>query len=260
MNLKSPGNSHHLLTSRCQYFAINLRGEERWQDSVRGLELPIFKFVLAVLLVGLSPVPALAKGKPPKENGTYDITVSGYYRGGGRAVASPSTVAIDAVVKDDAGASHRLTARALRRDPDGNGRHYLFSGSGTLDGMETVIDGRVDAPDARRTDVLKAGRILFTFKVLTNGRHGRGGGEKRGGGNGNNNPGDSGSNPGNDGGLGNGNPGTGGGNSGNGGGGNPGTGNPGVGSSRNGNSDNGNAGTSIPGNGSARAGGNRNRR
>ena len=47
-----------------------------------------------------------------------------------------------------------------------------------------VIDGRIDAPDRRKTEVLKAGRIVFTFKMLAKGRHGRGGGERTSGGSG----------------------------------------------------------------------------
>jgi hypothetical protein len=188
---------------------------------VRGAQSYIPAVALAVLWAALSPSPAWAKQKP-KENGFYDVTISGYYRGSGKARASATTVSIDADVKDDAGAPHRLTAHALPRDPE---RHYLFSGRGTLDGMEATIDGRVDVPDPRNNDVLKKGRIVFTFKVIPNGRHGRGGGEKRGGGN---------SNPG--------------------GGGNPGGGNPGGGNPGDGDSGNGNPGGENRGGGRSRGG------
>ena len=261
MKVKTSAGSHHFLTSRCQYFAIDLRGEGRWRNSVRGSRWYILTLAMAALFGGLSPAHALAKQKP-KQQGEYDITVSGYYRGTGKARASEDAVFIEATLKDDAGRPHKLTAPALARDPE---RHYLFSGRGSLGGMAVLIDGRVDVPDARKTDVLKAGRIVFTFKVISNGRHGRGGGEKRGNGNsggggggggGAPNPGTAGTgNPGG----GTGNPGAGAGGAGNPGG-NPGRGNPGIGSARNGNGGNGNAGTTVPGNGTPRRGGDRSRR
>jgi len=45
-----------------------------------------------------------------------------------------------------------------------------------------TIDGRVDSADDRSSEVLRVGRILFTFKVPSTGRHGRGAGEKKSGG------------------------------------------------------------------------------
>jgi hypothetical protein len=237
--------SHHLLTSRPQYFDVVVQMLWRSCAPVRRSRLSIFSLALATLLAALSPALALAKSGPkPKQRGTYDVTISGYYRGAGVANASPSTVAISANVKDEAGKPHRLTA-ALARDAE---RHYLFSGTGSLDGMEVSIDGRVDAPDPQKSDVLKAGRIVFTFKVIPNGKHGRGGGEKRAGGNGGGNgggtangsgngSGNSGNGAGNGGGNGTGNEGNGGGNNGNGGrnngnrGGNSGNGNSGTGGS-----------------------------
>ena len=177
--------SHHLLTSRPQYFDVVIQMAWRLCAPVRRLRLSIFSLALAAFLAALSPALALAKSGP-KQTGKYDFTISGYYRGAGFANASPSTVAISANVKDEAGKPHRLTAPALARDAE---RHYLFSGTGSLDGMEVSIDGRVDAPDPQKGDVLKAGRIVFTFKVIPNGKHGRGGGEMRANGNGGGNSG-----------------------------------------------------------------------
>jgi hypothetical protein len=217
----------------------------------------IFSLAVASLLVALSPAFALAKsGKAkPKQSGAYDVTVSGYYRGTGSAQAGDNTVAISVTVKDPAGKSHQLTAPALAREDE---RHYLFSGTGSLDGMEVLIDGRVDAPDPLKNEVLKAGRIVFTFKVIANGKHGRGGGEKKGNGNGKANTtdgdssssGNNGRNNGSRGGNGN----NGNGNNGNGGG--NGTGNEGNGGGNNGGN---NGGSNRGGNGRGNNPGNGNR-
>jgi len=65
--------------------------------SVRRSRLSIFSLALVALLAALSPALALAKSGPkPRQRGTYDVTISGYYRGTGFANASPSTVAISA--------------------------------------------------------------------------------------------------------------------------------------------------------------------
>jgi hypothetical protein len=236
----SDPTSHHPLTSHLQYFTVVLPKTRGRRGSVRWLQSYIVTLGLMALVAALSPATVLARAA--KQNGAYDITISGYYRGAGTAAASGNSVSINAVVKDEAGKSHRLTATA-QRDPD---RYYLFSGRGSLDGMDVLIDGRVDAPDLKKNDVLKKGRIVFTFKVLPNGRHGRGSGEKHGGGNGNNGNNGNGNNGngnngngnnqngdngiGNDGTPGNGGagPGNGGGSAGNGNG-NPGNGNPGNG-------------------------------
>jgi hypothetical protein len=44
--------------------------------------------------------------------------------------------------------------------------------------MKVSIDGRIDPPDDGKSEVLHRGRIVFTFKVLPTGHHGRGVGEK----------------------------------------------------------------------------------
>jgi hypothetical protein len=53
-----------------------------------------------------------------------------------------------------------------------------FSGTGSLSGMDVDIDGRVDPQDKRGEEVLKKGRIIFTFRAA-NGKHGRGAGDQR---------------------------------------------------------------------------------
>jgi hypothetical protein len=129
----------------------------------------------------------------PRQGGVYNITVSGYYSGNGTATASRATVSIEADLEDDTGKVHKLRASGLTRDPE---RHYLFRGKGALDNMEVAIDGRMDAPDRRKSEVLKNGRIMFTFKVLANGHHGRGGGERVSPANGRGAPGAGGGGPG----------------------------------------------------------------
>ena len=75
-------------------------------------------------------------------------------------------------MKDPDGKEYTLTARKLDVIND------RFTGTGTLGGMSVDIDGRVDPQDKRGDEVLKKGRIAFTFRV-SNGKHGRGAGDQR---------------------------------------------------------------------------------
>ena len=182
--------SHHpLIAGLPQESAVAASAAGKLVDPVTGRPVQPDLFARAVerafalgvaLWVVLSGAPASAAGGP-RQSGTFDIVVSGYYSGSGTALANRAAVSIEADVQDDAGNAYKLRAAGLVRDPE---RHNLFRGKGTLGGMDVVIDGRIDAPDRRKSEVLKAGRIVFTFKVLANGRHGRGGGERTSGGSG----------------------------------------------------------------------------
>lgn len=137
--------------------------------------------ILASIALGFCAAQSPAQRARPKirETGHYDIRISGAYTGSGKAVVDRRGVTIEADVKNDKGRAAKLRSQKLRRDPE---RFSHFVGTGTLDGMVVVIDGRVDAADQRKGEVLKSGRILFTFEVTATGRHGRGVGEKRSGG------------------------------------------------------------------------------
>jgi hypothetical protein len=98
--------------------------------------------------------------------------IAGHYVGQGEAHATTTGVKISARVKDPDGKEYTLTARNLDVVND------RFTGKGSLSGMDVDIDGRVDPQDKRGDEVLKKGRIAFTFHV-SNGKHGRGAGDQR---------------------------------------------------------------------------------
>ena len=138
----------------------------------------------AALVLPLVPV-ARADGKPPKDSpgnnnkvptkrvrGKYILKIAGYYVGGGEAHATGSGIKISARVKDPDGKELVLSARNLEVLND------RFTGKGKLDGMDVDIDGRVDPQDRRGGEVLKKGRMTFTFRAA-NGKHGRGAGDQR---------------------------------------------------------------------------------
>jgi hypothetical protein len=114
------------------------------------------------------------KGNGPSKRvrGLYILTIAGHYVGQGEAHATTSGIKLSARVKDPEGKEYTLSARKLDVTND------RFSGTGTLGGMDVEFDGRVDPQDKRGDEVLKKGRIAFTFRVA-NGKHGRGAGEMR---------------------------------------------------------------------------------
>jgi hypothetical protein len=111
--------------------------------------------------------------KTPTEavQGDYEIRVVGYYTGSGSANASGTGITINARVSDPAGKAMSLQAGNLSITDD------RFTGTGTLDGASVRIDGRLDPKDGKGNEVLKRGRITFTFSA--NGHHSRGAGDMR---------------------------------------------------------------------------------
>ena len=107
-----------------------------------------------------------------KVRGRYNVKIAGYYVGGGEAHATSTGIKISALVRDPDGRQYTLSARRMQVLND------RFTGTGTLGNMDVEIDGRVDPQDKRGEEVLKKGRITFTFRV-SNGKHGRGAGEQR---------------------------------------------------------------------------------
>jgi hypothetical protein len=141
--------------------------------------IPVAAFALTLVPV------ARADDGPPKDppgngpnvpskrvRGKYVIKIAGYYVGGGEAHATPTGIKISARVKDPAGKEAVLSAKKLEVVND------RFTGKGTLGDMEVDIDGRVDPQDKRGEEVLKKGRIIFTFRAA-NGKHSRGAGDQR---------------------------------------------------------------------------------
>ena len=135
--------------------------------------------------------PGKAKGskKPSKKvQGSYDVTIAGYYRGSGKADVTESDIRITATVTDPGGRSYQLTSGKLDITDD------RFHGEGTLAGAGPAqIDGRVDPADEPepgqgqgqgqgrgRRPVLKKARIMFTFSA--DGHRARGAGGSAGSG------------------------------------------------------------------------------
>lgn len=180
MTVKSKAPSHPVLISPVQAGAQFALRERKCRAPV---VVSPFKFVVIVLAVLSLPFGSVGYAaeespKPPnqvptkKVRGRYTIKVAGHYVGSGDAHATSSGIKLSARVKDPDGKEMTLSARKLEVNND------RFSGKGTLGGMEVEFDGRVDPPDKRGEEVLKKGRITFTFRVA-NGKYGRGAGDQR---------------------------------------------------------------------------------
>jgi|GEM_PF-5126351 len=109
--------------------------------------------------------------------GTFTIVIKGTYTGRGTATVGASSVAINASVTDESGASGTLSATGKVTD----GSH--FTGTGTVMGQHITFDGRADAqdptarPDTVRTTkqerVVINPRMMATFHTDDNQSFGR---------------------------------------------------------------------------------------
>lgn len=180
MTVKPEAPSHAvLISSRHAVRPFDLR-ERKCGALVAVSRLKFVVVVLAALSLAFASVVYAADEdpKPPnqvptkKVRGRYTIKIAGHYVGSGTAHATSSGIKLSARVKDPDGKEMALSARKLEVAND------RFSGKGTLGGMDVEFDGRVDPPDKRGEEVLKKGRITFTFRVA-NGKHGRGAGDQR---------------------------------------------------------------------------------
>ncbi len=78
------------------------------------------------------------------QDGSYDLTVSGYYKGTGTASVSATTVTITANLLDASGASFTFTTDTLTIDGP------YFSGNGTVGDNKVTVKGRLDAAESSR--------------------------------------------------------------------------------------------------------------
>jgi len=165
------------------HFARRRRGRRPERSRMmRGSRRFLLFAVLAGLLVRPADLPA--KGPPPgagpppgkgpssKVRGKYVLRIAGYYTGSGELHATGAGVRISAAVRDPAGTLHQLATDPLDVVND------RFRGSGTLAGGTVEVDGRLDPKDGQRGQVLKSGRVTFTFRS-SSGHFARGAGDQR---------------------------------------------------------------------------------
>jgi hypothetical protein len=89
-------------------------------------------------LLALGPAVVFAKGKQPKRtDGTYKVTVGGYYTGTGTANVDSKNIFVRVEVTDEQGNKGEFIAKMKL-----NGAH--FKGEGTVMGRKMKITGRLD--------------------------------------------------------------------------------------------------------------------
>ena len=78
------------------------------------------------------------------ENGTYNVNIVGFYRGSGTATVEETSVSLKGTVTGSDGSVGTLDATKL--DIDGP----YFTGTGTINGKNATIRGRLDAAKSSR--------------------------------------------------------------------------------------------------------------
>jgi hypothetical protein len=89
-------------------------------------------------------------------DGSYNLTVSGFYKGTGTASVSATAVTLTGQVKSEGGELVPLQTEALQLSGP------YFSGKGTIGGAEVAISGKLDAA--------KVSRLTATYKTPDNHR------------------------------------------------------------------------------------------
>jgi hypothetical protein len=121
--------------------------------------------ILALLAAALMVAPASdarSRNKPRKSDGTYNLTVAGFYTGQGNAqVTAGSGVHLTLSLAPEVGgktASVDVTLPLI-----GN----RFSGDSTLSGKSVHFDGRLDVPDDDKERTLRGVRLVCRMRVTT---------------------------------------------------------------------------------------------
>src|SRR3954451_15618811 len=99
--------------------------------------------MLALLALASAVAPAVlrAAGKQPKKTeGTYSVTIGGYYTGIGTITVKNKKLRLDATVHTKADESAKLNFVAPKLDLDGD----HFTGTGNIQGIKVQIRGRLD--------------------------------------------------------------------------------------------------------------------
>jgi hypothetical protein len=78
------------------------------------------------------------------ENGTYNVNIVGFYRGSGTATVDEASVSLKATVTGSDGTTGNLDAANLTLDGP------YFTGTGTINGKNATIRGRLDAAKSSR--------------------------------------------------------------------------------------------------------------
>lgn len=125
------------------------------------------KFILAILgaVLAIAPVSDAknkAKSKPRKSDGSYTLTVAGFYSGTGKAVVAGGSVRMTLAVEPEARGGKGATID-LTMPITGN----RFTGDSSLAGYAAHFDGRLDAPDDNKERTLRGVRLVCRMRVTT---------------------------------------------------------------------------------------------
>jgi hypothetical protein len=116
--------------------------------------------ILVLLGIALTiSVDARSRGKPRSRDGSYSISIAGYFKGEGSGTVSGNQMGLQLNVVTADGEKGALVAPSITL----NGAH--FTGSGTFRGKSVTLTGRVDAPDSDFEKAIKGVRLVSLVKT-----------------------------------------------------------------------------------------------
>ena len=121
-------------------------------------------FILTLLVAAITVAPASdarTRGKPRKSDGTYNLTVAGYYTGNGKATVTSGSVHLTLTLSPEAGG--KSGAVDLTMAVIGN----RFSGDTAAFEKAIHFDGRLDAPDDDKERTLRGVRLVCRMRIVT---------------------------------------------------------------------------------------------
>jgi hypothetical protein len=114
--------------------------------------------VLSAIALTVS-VDARSRGKPRSRDGTYTISIAGYFKGQGSGMIAGNRITVELNVTTADGAKGTLVAPSMKL----NGTH--FTGKGTFKGTTLTLTGRVDAPDNDFEKAIKGVRLVSLVRT-----------------------------------------------------------------------------------------------
>jgi hypothetical protein len=115
----------------------------------------------ALVIAPVSDAKNKTRAKPRKSDGSYTLTVAGFYSGAGRAVVSGGGVRLTLSVVPESGG--KSAAIDFTMPVNGN----RFTGDSTLAGNAVHFDGRLDAPDDEKERTIRGVRLVCRMRVNT---------------------------------------------------------------------------------------------
>ena len=122
---------------------------------------PLILILLAAAIMLAPASDAKSRNKPRRSDGTYNLTVAGYYTGTGKATVTSGSVHLQLTLSPEAGGKSAVVD--LTMGVIGN----RFSGDTSAFEKAIHFDGRLDAPDDDKERTIRGVRLVCRMRIVT---------------------------------------------------------------------------------------------